>query len=240
MPQLPSKLYRIYIKHSLPFINLHTLSYFIQKQTIATSSQHFAYSPRVKHVGTEISFVISYATVYLTYFLVSLSLSHSYPSIDRNSPEWQWALLWFGGEGNLVQCQEFHLNQPRGPCYPFRPKKLPQNLPFVSWLHLQQSSVTGRPDSQGSAIGLSQASPRPLPKAGFSTTLPRLLITWFATLSLQHRLFTTDSPRLLDKTSCSKNVPRLAPRITPRVLLNPWFRASRFNVNKCPTRCSYM
>ena len=23
-------------------------------------------------------------------------------------------------------------------------------------------------------------------------------------------------------------------------ILNPWFRASRFNVNKSPTRCSYM
>jgi len=47
MPQLPSKLYPIYIKHSLPFISLHMVSYFIQKQAIATSSQHFAYSPRV-------------------------------------------------------------------------------------------------------------------------------------------------------------------------------------------------
>jgi len=47
MPQLSSKLYRIYIKHNLPFINLHLVSYFIQKQAIATSSQHFANSPRV-------------------------------------------------------------------------------------------------------------------------------------------------------------------------------------------------
>ena len=28
--------------------------------------------------------------------------------------------------------------------------------------------------------------------------------------------------------------------LTTHDILNPWFRASRFNVNKSPTRCSYM
>jgi len=89
MPQLPSKLYRIYIKYSLPFTNLHLVSYFIQKQATATSSQHFAYSPRVitRRYRNLLRYLLR--NVYLTYFLVSISLSHSYLSIDRTLPEWQ-------------------------------------------------------------------------------------------------------------------------------------------------------
>jgi hypothetical protein len=47
MAQLFSELYRKYIKHSLLFINLHVVPYFIREQTIPVSSQHFAHSPHV-------------------------------------------------------------------------------------------------------------------------------------------------------------------------------------------------
>ena len=155
MPQLPSKLYRIYIKHSLPFINLHTLSYFIQKQTIATSSQHFAYSPRVKtrRYRNLLRYLVrSCLPDLLPGLALSLSLLPKYWSnLARMT---KWVVLWFGGEGNLVQCQEFYLNQPWGSCYLFFAEETSAKPSLVTWLHRQQSSFTGRPDFQGSAIGL--------------------------------------------------------------------------------------
>jgi len=77
----------------------------------------------------------------------------------------KWVVLWFG-EGNLVQCQEFYLNQPWGSCYLFLPKKHPQNLPLLPSYTASRAPSLDAPTSRDrqSDFGLLQALTQVLPR----------------------------------------------------------------------------
>jgi len=215
MPQLPSKLYRIYIKHSLLFINLHMVSCFIQKQAIATSSQHLTYSPRIitRRYRNLLRYLLRNCIPDL---LPGLSLTRL--SIDRTSPEWQNESYSDLEKVTLSSVKNSTWTNLEAPATPFFAEESSAKPSLVTWLHRQHSSFTGRPDSQGSDFGLLQALPQVLPPFPvlWRTGTPSLLhFPYWPLLSAfpgkTSRLIATDVP-------CSGLYP--VPRTSPTQLLS--------------------